>query len=187
MSLCSPGSHPCRPAASCVPACLQRRTALHLAAYAGHLEGVKALLAAGAQPGAAAQDDMNALHFAALKGHAPVIKWLLNEGGRPAARGVAAPVCLTTAAALAARSQPAGAPASQRARQPAVASPTCAVTLDPSPPSPTLQASRLMLSCGRARTRCTWRPARVRVHAAHTAALGRPAAHAAACPLGPAS
>ena len=41
---------------------------------------VKALVAAGAQKGASAQDDMNALHFAATKGRAEVARWLLNAG-----------------------------------------------------------------------------------------------------------
>lgn len=44
-----------------VSLCLQRRTALHLAAWAGHVDCVKALLAAGADHNADAQDAMNAL------------------------------------------------------------------------------------------------------------------------------
>ena len=59
---------------------LQRRTALHLAAWAGQVDCLKALLAAGANINAAAQDDMNALHFAAVKGQTEAIRWLLNSG-----------------------------------------------------------------------------------------------------------
>lgn len=40
---------------------LQRRTALHLAAWAGQVDCLKALLAAGANHNADAQDGMNAL------------------------------------------------------------------------------------------------------------------------------
>lgn len=79
-----------RPALACTPTPApalalalhrsQRRTALHLAAWAGQLECVKALLAAGAEAGAAAQDDMNGLHFACVKGRTDVARWLLNSG-----------------------------------------------------------------------------------------------------------
>ncbi len=38
------------------------------------------MLAAGAQPSAAAGDDMNPLHFAAQKGHTEIVRLLLNAG-----------------------------------------------------------------------------------------------------------
>ena len=72
-----PLAHPPRPPA---PPPLQRRTALHLAAWAGQVDCLKALLAAGADINAAAQDDMNALHFAAVKGQTEATRWLLNSG-----------------------------------------------------------------------------------------------------------
>ena len=46
------------------------RTALHLAAWAGHVAVVALLLEEGCDPHAKAQDDMSALHFAAGNGHA---------------------------------------------------------------------------------------------------------------------
>ena len=47
---------------------------------AGHTDCVKALIAAGCQIGAGAQDDMNALHFAAQKNSVQAARWLINEG-----------------------------------------------------------------------------------------------------------
>ncbi|CAG9461834.1 unnamed protein product [Pedinophyceae sp. YPF-701] len=56
------------------------RTALHVAAYAGHVEVIKALLESGANAKAAAMDSTNALHFAAMKGHSEACRALINAG-----------------------------------------------------------------------------------------------------------
>jgi len=53
-----------------------------MAAWAGQLNCLKALLAAGAKISVGAQDDMQALHFAALKGHTACVQWLLDEGAK---------------------------------------------------------------------------------------------------------
>eukprot|EP00887_Chlorella_sp_A99_P001103 scaffold14.g1103.t1 len=77
------------------------RTPLHLAAWAGQLDAVKALVAAGAGLKAVGQDDTNALHFAAQKGrtkgatalhiaahgnHRELVQLLLHRKADPAAQ-----------------------------------------------------------------------------------------------------
>ncbi|KXZ54426.1 hypothetical protein GPECTOR_5g8 [Gonium pectorale] len=55
-------------------------TPLHLAARAGAADKVAALLAAGAEPGAANQQGNTALHLAAINGHMAVAEALLQAG-----------------------------------------------------------------------------------------------------------
>jgi ankyrin repeat protein len=57
-----------------------QRTPLMLAAWAGHKNIVKALIAAGAQVTLGASDNMNALHFAAQKGHTECARLLITAG-----------------------------------------------------------------------------------------------------------
>ena len=59
-----------------------QRTALHLAAWAGHADVVRLLLEAKANVHAGACDNMLALHFAAQNGHEAVCKELLKGGGK---------------------------------------------------------------------------------------------------------
>eukprot|EP00892_Ulva_mutabilis_P004636 jgi/Ulvmu1/2544/UM139_0012.1 len=58
-----------------------KRTALHLAAWAGQTEAVRALVsAAGVRVKEPAVDNMTALHFAAQNGHAEVCRMLITAG-----------------------------------------------------------------------------------------------------------
>jgi hypothetical protein len=57
-----------------------QRTPLMLAAWAGHKNIVKALIAAGVNVTLGASDNMNALHFAAQKGHAECARLLITAG-----------------------------------------------------------------------------------------------------------
>ena len=59
-----------------------QRTALHLAAWAGHAGVVRLLLEAKANVHAGACDNMLAIHFAAQNGHEAVCKELLKGGGK---------------------------------------------------------------------------------------------------------
>lgn len=60
-----------------------KRTALHLAAWAGHCDAVALLLKQpGIQIAAPAQDGMTALHFAVMKGREDVVEKLLDSGAR---------------------------------------------------------------------------------------------------------
>ena len=59
-----------------------QRTALHLAAWAGHAGVVRLLLEAKANVHAGACDNMLAIHFAAQNGHEAVGKELLKGGGK---------------------------------------------------------------------------------------------------------
>jgi ankyrin repeat protein len=63
------------------------RTALHMAAYAGHPNTVELLLAFDAKHSALASDSTTPLHFAAQNGHASVCKLLLKAGAKVNARG----------------------------------------------------------------------------------------------------
>lgn len=56
------------------------RTPLIIAAWAGQVDNVKALLLMGASASAAAGDDMTGLHFAAQKGYTEVCRILINHG-----------------------------------------------------------------------------------------------------------
>ena len=57
-----------------------KRTALHLAAYAGQLEAVRFLIASGAKTAVEAMDGIAPLHFACQKGHWEVARELINLG-----------------------------------------------------------------------------------------------------------
>lgn len=57
-----------------------RRTALHLAAWAGHTDVCQALLDAKCIVDATASDLMTALHFASQGGHVAVVRALLDAG-----------------------------------------------------------------------------------------------------------
>ena len=59
---------------------VQGEAAIHLAAIAGHDRCVEALLAAGADPKATAEDAWTALHWAAYHGHHKCIPPLLKHG-----------------------------------------------------------------------------------------------------------
>ena len=63
------------------------RTALHMAAYAGHASTVELLLAFDAHHSALACDATMPLHFAAQNGHIEVCKLLLKAGAKVNARG----------------------------------------------------------------------------------------------------
>jgi ankyrin repeat protein len=64
-----------------------QRTALHLAAHAGHVSTVELLLAFGARHSPLACDSITPLHFAAQNGHVEVCNALLNAGAKVNARG----------------------------------------------------------------------------------------------------
>ena len=64
-----------------------QRTALHMAAWAGHPELCELLLECGAKVSATATDDIMPLHFAAQNGHAAVCKALLKHRAKVNARG----------------------------------------------------------------------------------------------------
>lgn len=55
-------------------------TALHKAAYNGHLDVLRVLLGAGADPHVAQLDKNTPLHYAAAQGHAKVAAMLLDAG-----------------------------------------------------------------------------------------------------------
>lgn len=61
------------------------QTALHVAAAAGHVQLVAALLDAGAEPNASSRDGKTALHLAASRSEA-VSRCLLDRGGLPEAK-----------------------------------------------------------------------------------------------------
>lgn len=63
------------------------RTALHLAAYAGHSSTVELLLAFGAHHSSLACDATMPIHFAAQTGHIDVCKLLLKAGAKINSRG----------------------------------------------------------------------------------------------------
>ena len=63
------------------------RTALHLAAYAGHLSTIELLLAFGARHSPLACDAVTPLHMAAQNGHPDACKLLLKAGAKVNARG----------------------------------------------------------------------------------------------------
>lgn len=63
------------------------RTALHLAAYAGHASTVELLLAFYAKHSPLACDSTTPLHFAAQCGHAEVCELLIKAGAKVNARG----------------------------------------------------------------------------------------------------
>lgn len=58
------------------------RTALHIAAWAGHVKVVAVLAEAGASVHAEAMDGMRPVHFAAANGHEECIKELLKHGSK---------------------------------------------------------------------------------------------------------
>ncbi|KAF7171814.1 hypothetical protein CNMCM5623_004145 [Aspergillus felis] len=62
---------------------LQGTTALHLAAYGGHIEVVKFLIHAGAEVNAFDFPGLTALHWAAYKGHKDIVALLLENGANP--------------------------------------------------------------------------------------------------------
>ena len=59
-----------------------QRTALHIAAWAGHANVIAVLAAGGASVHAEAMDGMRAVHFAAANGHEECIKQLLKNGSK---------------------------------------------------------------------------------------------------------
>eukprot|EP00965_Chrysotila_dentata_P220669 6191927-Pleurochrysis_carterae.AAC.2 len=59
-----------------------RRTALHLAAWAGHAKIISMLLTGGANVHATAMDGITALAFAAQNGHVEAAKQLLAGGAK---------------------------------------------------------------------------------------------------------
>ncbi|KAJ5392532.1 ankyrin repeat domain-containing protein 44 [Penicillium cosmopolitanum] len=62
---------------------LEGTTALHLAAYGGHIEVVKFLIHAGADVFAFDFPGLTALHWAAYKGHKDIVALLLENGASP--------------------------------------------------------------------------------------------------------
>lgn len=62
---------------------LEGTTALHLAAYGGHIEVVKFLIHAGADVSAFDFPGLTALHWAAYKGHKDIVALLLENGANP--------------------------------------------------------------------------------------------------------
>lgn len=62
---------------------LEGTTALHLAAYGGHIDVVKFLINAGADVSAFDFPGLTALHWAAYKGHKDIVSLLLENGANP--------------------------------------------------------------------------------------------------------
>lgn len=58
----------------------QKRTPLHMAAYAGHKAVCETLLGKGADPSVRANGGVTPLHFAALQGHKDIIALLIAKG-----------------------------------------------------------------------------------------------------------
>jgi ankyrin repeat protein len=81
------------------------QTALHWAAFYGHVDAVRLLLEHGADADARGADSATALHRAAESGHAEVVRVLLNSGATPSAVDDDGRTALTRCAMLGAAQQ----------------------------------------------------------------------------------
>ena len=105
---------------------------LHYACFCGHLEAVKLLVAAGANPHRTSKDGKTPLQSAREEGHGGVVQYLVSVSGEgPVVPAPPAPSAVP--AASAAPVQPAAAPAAGAA--PAGGAPSTALAVAPPPPS----------------------------------------------------